>query len=354
MPVDRCASSAVTLEDVLDEWTAGRTDRIPLAAAVVALTRAGLRLAAMVAANPLPAAAGDLQTTTNADGDIQTPLDVRAEALFVTALTGHDVAAILSEETRDPIPLTEGGSLIVTLDPIDGSSNLDINAPVGTIFSILPNEGVAGAPNLVVLQPGRRQLAAGIIVYGPSTVMVLSVGSGTDTYVLDPDRRVFVRTRARLELPADSQEYAINAANARHWNDGITSYINDLVNGSVGPRGRDFNMRWIAALVADTYRILLRGGIFLYPGDQRPGYRQGRIRLVYEANPVAFLCEQAGGMATDGLTPILDIQPASLHQRTPLVFGSRTKVERVRRYLENSSTMHQDSPLFTRRGLFRS
>lgn len=154
-------------------------------------------------------------------------------------------------------------------------------------------------------------------------------------------------------MPDDSREYAINASNARHWDVGIRSYVNDLVDGSGGPRGMDFNMRWLAALVADAYRILMRGGIYLYPADERPNYRSGRLRLVYEANPVAFLCEQAGGLATDGIRPILDTQPTHLHQKTPLVFGSRLKVERVIKYLTEPFSSHEDSPLFNRRGLFR-
>jgi fructose-1,6-bisphosphatase I len=293
-------------------------------------------------------------TDTNASGDEQKPLDLFAEKLFVDALAGLDVAAVCSEETAEPIPVTRGGRLVVALDPVDGSSNIDTNAPIGTIFAILPALGPEADPAAALLQPGRRQLAAGMIVYGPATVLALTVGEGTDLYVLDPRSRDFRLARRQIQLPADSHEYAINASNARHWGPGISEYIGDLVTGALGPRERDFNMRWLASLVAETYRILHRGGIFLYPADARPGYEDGRIRLVYEANPIAFLCEQAGGAATNGITPILDLEPGHLHQRVPLVFGSQTKVDRVRRYLLEPQTAHEHFPLFATRGLFRT
>ncbi|HTY73804.1 MAG TPA: class 1 fructose-bisphosphatase [Actinomycetes bacterium] len=340
------------LGSVLSGWSAGHPDARAVADVVSALAGAGADLAEIVAAGPLTDLA-PTGGTSNASGDEQKPLDLLAEAHLVAALRGLDVAAVCSEESEEPIPLTPSGSLVVTLDPVDGSSNLDINAPIGTIFSVLPTAGSAGIL-AAVLQPGRNQLAAGVIVYGPSTVLLLTLGEGTDVFVLNPSTRSFVRTRAGVQVPADSREYAINASNARHWDAGIRSYVADLVDGSVGPRGRDFNMRWLGALVAETYRILLRGGIFLYPRDDRPDFSHGRIRLVYEANPVAFLCEQAGGLASDGVDPILDKRPTSLHQRTPFVFGSRTKVERVRRYVTDPSRTHEDSPLFSRRGLFRT
>jgi fructose-1,6-bisphosphatase I len=344
-------STRPTLTDVLADWGASSTSGRAVVAAIGAIAAASVELAGMIAASPLAdATAGE--RASNASGDDQKPLDVLAEAHFVSALSGLDVAGVCSEESADPIPLTTGGAIVVSLDPIDGSSNIDINAPIGTIFSILP---ALPSGDLLAssLQPGRNQLAAGVIVYGPSTVLIVTVGDGTDVYALDPASGEYVRTHRRVELPVESREYAINASNARHWDPGIRSYVSDLVDGSGGPRGMDFNMRWLAALVADTYRILLRGGIYLYPRDERPDYRNGRIRLVYEANPVAFLCHQAGGLATDGVDPILDAQPTSLHQKTPLVFGSRRKVERVAKYLTEPFSSHEDSPLFNRRGLFR-
>jgi fructose-1,6-bisphosphatase I len=352
-------STRATLADVLAEWGEGGPERRPVVEAIAAIATASVELGRLIAAAPTAVGYGDdsgeltaAETVSNASGDDQKPLDVLAEAHFARALSGLSVAAMCSEESADPIPLSAGGTILVSIDPIDGSSNIDINASIGTIFSIMP---VLPGGDLLAsaLQPGRNQLAAGVIVYGPSTTLILTVGDGTDVFALDPATGEYVRTHRRVELPTESPEYAINASNARHWEPGIRSYVSDLVDGSGGPRGMDFNMRWLAALVADTYRILLRGGIYLYPRDERPNYRNGRIRLVYEANPVAFLCHQAGGLATDGIDPILDSQPTSLHQKTPLVFGSRRKVERVAKYLTEPFSSHEDSPLFNRRGLFR-
>ncbi len=370
MRTDRTAAPAPTapaphLATILAAWRGDANDRRAVADVVIAVAETGARLAGVIATSAVETGrvgagrvdggrAGSSATpVTNASGDEQKPLDLVAEAMFVDALAGCDVAAICSEETAHPIGIAVGGSLVVTLDPVDGSSNIDINAPIGTIFSVLPATGFAGDPDAAALQPGRNQVAAGLIVYGPRTVLVLTLGDGTDVFFLNPATGVFVLAHRGIVLPIDAQEYAVNASNARHWGPGVRSYVDDLVSGSVGPRGRDFNMRWFAALVADAYRILVRGGIFLYPADERPAYREGRIRLVYEANPVAFLCEQAGGLATDGVNRVLDIEPASLHQRTPFVFGSRGKVERVRRYLLDPATTHERSPLFARRGLFR-
>ncbi|GAA3348165.1 hypothetical protein GCM10020358_65580 [Amorphoplanes nipponensis] len=276
-------------------------------------------------------------------------LEPWARARYRDGLAGADVAVAGMAGEAAPVPLTRGGSVVMTLVAVDEPANLAMNAPVGTIFSVLPVTDAVGGG---LLQPGRRQLAAGIILFGPATVLALTFGQGTDVYVLGPDG--FVSTRRGLVLPPEPALYAINAANARHWHRGIRSYVADLVSGSSGPRQRDFSMRWLASLAAETYGILTRGGIYLYPAESRVQHGYGRMRLVYEANPVAQLCEQAGGAASDGHTPILDLVPAALHQRTPLVFGSRAKVERVHRYLAGAPARHEDSPLFAHRGLFRS
>jgi fructose-1,6-bisphosphatase I len=345
-----------TLPEALAAWAGSQPERLEVADTVRRLAMAGVELAAEVARGALahPASPASDAAGRNPSGDAQQPLDLAAEALFVRALRDGAVAGVCSEESSRPIELNPGGTQVVALDPLDGSSNIDINAPVGTIFSVLPLSQPAADLHAACLQPGRRQLAAGLVVFGPAIVVVLTVGDGTDVYVWDADAGELVRTRRGLQLPADSQEFAINASNARHWSPGIQTYVGDLVSGSLGPRERDFNMRWLAALVAETYRILLRGGIYLYPADARPGYEEGRLRLVYEANPVALLCEQAGGAATDGIVAILDVQPTSLHQHTPLVFGSSSKVERVKRYLTDPQTEHEQSPLFSSRGLFRT
>lgn len=351
---DRHREGPPRLTEVLSRLRTDHPEQRALADVIAAIARTGAQVGSLVAAYPLASSAAGSPAGPNPGADeAKKALDVRAGQLFVAALSGGEVAALCCEGTAGAISLTPGATLAVALDAIDGSSNVDINATTGSSFAVLPVAGFADDPVRALLQPGRDQVAAGIIVYGPSTVMALTWGDGTDIYALDPQTATFFRVRHRVALPADAQEYAVNASNARHWGPGIQAYVSDLVNGSLGPRERDFTMHWLASLVAETYRILLRGGIFLYPSDERPAYRQGRIRLVYGANPVAFLCEQAGGAATDGVGRILDLQPTDLHQRTPLVFGSRNKVQRVRRYLLDPPTRHEDSPLFSQRGLFR-
>jgi fructose-1,6-bisphosphatase I len=364
MRVDHHPGTTPSLPSALGTWAGPDAGRRALADIVLAIAATGARLSTVVAISPLrgallPDAPGgragaDPSPAPNPSGDLPQPLDLFAQKLFVEALAGLDVAAVCSEEAEDPIPVTPGGRFVVALDPVDGSSNIDVNGAIGTIFSVLPAVDPHADPAEALLVPGRRQLAAGLILFGPATMLVLTFGDGTDTYVLDPRSRDFRLVQQRIQLPTHSREYAINASNARHWGPGISAYIGDLVSGEPGPREQNFNMRWLASLVGETYRILTRGGIFLYPADSRPGYREGRIRLVYEANPIALLCEQAGGAATDGVTEILDLQPAALHQRVPLVFGSRSKVDRVRRYLSEPHSPHERSPLFATRGLFRS
>jgi fructose-1,6-bisphosphatase I len=345
----------LSLAATLDRWSGESGDDGQLATIVGAIAEAGIRLSSAISVAILdaPRSGATYTAATNASGDEQKPLDVYAEKVVIDALTGLDVAAVCSEESDDLIRLTAGGRYVVAIDPVDGSSNIDVNAPIGTIFAILPALGPDGDPAAALLQTGRHQVAAGMIIYGPSTILVLTMGAGTDVYFLDPRTSYFRLVRQGIELPPESSEYAINASNANHWGVGIAEYIGDLVSGKSGPRERSFNMRWLASLVAEAYRILTRGGIFLYPADNRTGYEHGRIRLVYEANPIAFLVEQAGGAATNGVDSILDLLPAELHQRVPLIFGSATKVERVRRYLTDPELQPGNSPLFSSRGLLR-
>ena len=350
-----------SLTGELAAWAGEDAARRRLAAVVETIAVTGARLADVVAVHPLRQGYnGTTGGTTaasgqqNPSGDVPTPLDLHAERVYVEALRGRGVRAVCSEETPSPIPVDADGGFVVALDPVDGSSNVDVNGPVGTIFSVMGAPGPGGDVRDALLRPGRTHLAAGMVVYGPATVLVLTVGQGTDVYALDPRNGDFRLARRGVVMPEDSREYAINASNARHWGPGVSAYVADLVRGEAGPRGRDVNMRWTAALVAEAYRILTRGGIYLYPADGRPGYSSGRIRLVYEANPVAMLVEQAGGAATDGAADILDLVPADLHERVPFVFGSRTKVERVRRYLDATDDTPERSPLFATRGLFRA
>jgi fructose-1,6-bisphosphatase I len=318
------------------------------------MARAAITLSDLIGRPPLTGRLGAATGEANSDGDGQRKLDMVAEDLFSDALRGSPVAAYLSEEVEGAMLFDTDGLLAVAIDPLDGSSNIDVNAPVGTIFSIFPTVPEALAdPALAFRQKGRLQLAAGFFIYGPQTSLVVSTGDGVQLYVLNRETREFSLVEPALSIPLSMAEYAINASNYRHWQEPIQSYIDDCVKGVDGPRGRNFNMRWIASLVADSYRIFMRGGIFLYPADARKGYEQGRLRLMYEANPIAFLAEQAGGAATDGVDPILDRTPTALHQRVPLVMGSADKVDLVRQYHMEISPPHRESPLFGRRGLMR-
>ena len=225
------------------------------------------------------------------------------------------------------------GEYLLLFDPLDGSSNIDVNVSVGTIFSVLRcPDGVTEPTEADFLQPGAQQLAAGYAVYGPSTILVLTTGSGTHSFTLDREVGSFVLTGRNLRIPEETSEFAINMSNIRHWQPPMRRYIDELLAGKTGPRGRDFNMRWVASMVADVHRILTRGGIFMYPRDLKDPSKPGRLRLMYEANPMSFIVEQAGGAATTGLMRMLDVQPTELHQRVPVFLGSKKEVERVTRY----------------------
>lgn len=302
----------------LGSYLAARTNS-PLAKVILSLAGAASAIAAEIRmpATALDAAAG----AVNADGDTQKKLDVIADEIVLDALRGTGAAAYLSEELEEAIPLDPDGGLIIACDPLDGSSNIGVNVSVGTIFSVLPADGGD-------LQPGHAQLAAGFFVYGPQTTLLLTTGSGTASFRMDDEGR-FVMISENVRIPSEASEFAINASNRRHWPAPITRYVEGCLAGADGPRGHDYNMRWVASLVAETWRIISRGGVFLYPADARKGYAAGRLRLVYEAAPVAMLVEQAGGRATDGARDIMDITPDGLHQRVPLVFGAKNEVEAV-------------------------
>ncbi|MGE5622133.1 MAG: class 1 fructose-bisphosphatase, partial [Bacillota bacterium] len=247
------------------------------------------------------------------------------------------------------------GRYLLVFDPLDGSSNIDVNLSVGSIFSVLR----APQPSRPVteqdfLQPGTQQVAAGYAIYGPSTMLVLSVGDGVHGFTLCPQLGEFMLTHPGLTIPPDTQEFAINASNSRFWEEPVKRYVNECMAGKTGRRGKDFNMRWIASTVAEAHRILMRGGVFLYPRDARDSDMPGRLRLLYEANPIGFLIEQAGGRASTGRQPVLTVQPASLHQRIGLVFGSRNEVELIERYHRSPAVDDLPNPLFQERGLFRA
>lgn len=312
---------------------------------IMALATVAIGLAHDIATGPLRAA-HSAKVGQNADGDGQTSLDVAADEAFIEALAAADVRWFASEERETISELDGGGHWAVAIDPLDGSSNIDTNVSIGTIFSIFDARADGEAS---FLRPGREQAAAGYIIYGPQTAMILTVGEGVALFVLDRERG-FVLVGQDLRIPPHAAEFAINASNYRHWSPPIRAYIDDCLAGSEGPRGINFNMRWIASLVAEAHRIMVRGGIFLYPADSRDGYQKGRLRHVYECAPIALLVERAGGLATDACDAILDKVPASLHARTPFVFGSREKVARVAAYHEMPDA--EVAPLFGRRGLF--
>ena len=273
--------------------------------------------------------------TENIQGEAQKKLDVISNEILVEANEwGGYLAAMASEEMEKPYQIPNRyprGKYLLLFDPLDGSSNIDVNISIGTIFSVLQcPDGINEPDEKAFLQPGSKQVAAGFAVYGPSTILVLSVGNGTVAFTLDRELGSFVLTNERITVPEDTGEFAINMSNMRIWDAPVKRYIDECLAGKTGPRGKDFNMRWVASMVADVFRILTRGGIFMYPCDARR--REGRLRLMYEANPMAFIVEQAGGAATDGKTRILDVQPTALHQRTGVVIGSKNEVERVTAY----------------------
>ncbi|MBB4303075.1 fructose-1,6-bisphosphatase I [Rhodobium orientis] len=344
----------IGLEEHLKTWAGADETRRGIAQTIVSIAGNGIAIAELIAAGPLAGTLG-ASLGENADGDTQKELDVRAHEMIAAGLKETPVAYMGSEEAEEPVAINpDTGTLVVAIDPLDGSSNIDTNVSVGTIFSILPVQpGSDRTPLGDFLQPGTAQLAAGIIVYGPQTSLVLTVGAGTQIYILDRANRRFLLVREKVEIPLDKPEYAINASNYRFWDEPVRAYIDDCIAGEEGPRATNFNMRWIASLVAEVYRILARGGIFLYPRDSRKGYQRGRLRLVYEANPVAFIVEQAGGGATDGTARIMELKPGELHERVPLIFGARPKIERVIRYHTEPHSFVDRAPLFGKRGLFR-
>ncbi len=285
----------------------------------------------------------------NADGDTQKALDVMADEAFAAALKGSAIRWYASEEQEEVVELNPKGDLALAIDPLDGSSNIDVNVSIGTIFGIQPalDEGEA-----TFLRAGEHLIASGYFVYGPQTALIVTFGAGVRLFVMDRSDGVFHEVADAPSIPDTAQEYAINASNYRHWPQPIRAYIDDCIAGADGPRGKNFNMRWVASLVAETHRIMTRGGIFLYPSDDREGYSAGRLRLVYECAPIAFLVEQAGGKATTGTERILNRVPEKLHARTPLVFGSVEKVDRVMSYYDLPD--QEAAALFGNRGLFRA
>ena len=277
----------------------------------------------------------------NVQGEAQKKLDVLSNEYLLEANEwGGHLAAMASEEMDLPHIIPNRyprGEYLLLFDPLDGSSNIDVNVSVGTIFSVLkcPDDADLSTPESTAkafLQPGTEQVAAGYTVYGPTTLLVLSVGDGVQVFTLDREIGAYVLTQENVQIPPDTREFAINMSNMRHWEPPMQRYINELLAGKEGPLGKDYNMRWVASMVADVHRIMTRGGTFMYPMDAKTRSKGGKLRLMYEANPMAFLIEQAGGAATTGYQRILDLRPESLHQRVPVILGSKNEVDRVTGY----------------------
>ena len=298
----------------------------------------------------------------NVQGEVQKKLDVISNEVMLQGneWTGH-LAGMASEEMEAHYTLPaqfRRGKYLLVFDPLDGSSNIDVNLTVGTIFSILksPNPG-QDASLADFLQPGTQQVGAGFALYGPSTMLVLTTGNGVDGFTLDRDIGAFILTHPKMRIPEETKEFAINASNERFWEAPVKRYVSECLAGQPGTRAKDFNMRWIASLVAETFRILTRGGIFMYPKDSKDPGKSGRLRLMYEANPIAFIIEQAGGLASTGREAIQQVRPTDLHQRVPFIFGSKKEVERVVRYhdeFDKGTDKAFSSPLFGERSLFIS
>lgn len=272
--------------------------------------------------------------TGNVQGEVQQKLDVIANDLLIEGVQGCTaLAGLASEEMELPIPVQGAGDYLLLFDPLDGSSNIDVNVSIGTIFSVLQKQNpTAALQNSDFLLSGRHQAAAGYIVYGPQTTMALTLGDGVVMFTLDKTVGQFILIKDRVEISPVTKEFAINMSNMRHWAQPVRRYVQECLEGATGVRKKDFNMRWIASMVADVHRVLSRGGVFMYPWDQREPNKPGKLRLMYEANPMSFLVEQAGGASTNGKQVIMDIEPQDLHERISVILGSKEEVERLQSY----------------------
>jgi fructose-1,6-bisphosphatase I len=340
----------VSLRSHLERSAAKTPGGSDVAAVISAIAGAAIDLAALIADGPLAGMTG-AHGGINSDGDQQKDVDLAADQMMRSALRACPVAAVLSEELKLPEMLDPTAPLCVAIDPLDGSANLENNISVGTIFSIRRQGNDVLS---TFFEPGTGQCAAGFVVYGPQTTLVLALDRSVDIFILDRRSQQFLLTSQGVKIAPHTPEFAINASNRRHWHGPVRAYIDECLSGTNGEGGADFNMRWIGSLVAEALRILVRGGVFLYPADARPGYREGRLRLSYEAHPMALVMEWAGGAATTGRRRILELGAKTPHQRVPLIMGSARGVRDVTAIHEGIEPMfdHSDAPLFARRGLF--
>jgi fructose-1,6-bisphosphatase I len=337
----------------LDQFLVSSAQRDPALEQLVPILQgiaiAGISLSNLISRYGLSDQAKDSSTESSA-GDMQSPLDAMAHNVFEEALRKLPVSFLALEECAELLKIDPGATYGVALDPLDGSSNIETNASIGTIFSVL----ACSAEDLLDQYPGDVQKAAGFLVYGPQTRLVLTCGEGCFSFLLDPDEQQFYQVGDAITVPPKQREFAINTSNYRYWDESVRQFIDDCIAGEDGPLGENFNMRWNASLVVEAYRILFRGGIFLYPGDSRTEYQNGRLPLLYKALPLAFVVEQAAGMASDGSQRILQSKLVSLKQRVPLIFGSDDRVRDVIDYISGKAVENTRFPLFGNRGLFRN
>lgn len=347
-----------TLQACLRDWAGDGATRRDVAATLIALANASVRVARIISDGPL---AGDVGSWAGESDDMgaQTMLESVASDIFLAALEDAPIAALALQQDEEPIALNAGAPLAVSICALDGSGNLDSNAPVGTIFAIRPcvyaerslgeHHGLAA----MFRQPGTQQLAAGFILHGPYTSLVLTVRCGVQVFTLDRTAAVYRRTRAAARIPVGCREYAIHASDQRYWPWPVRAFIEGCVAGTDGPRGGDFSLRWLGCVVAEVFRILTRGGVYIYPGDRRPGYRRGHIRLLHQAHPLALIAEEADGAATDGFGPILQLVAEDLSQRVSFILGARDEVKRLTAHHIVRLPEGTHAPLFAERGLIR-
>ncbi|HNZ56428.1 MAG TPA: class 1 fructose-bisphosphatase [Methylophilaceae bacterium] len=345
----------VTLADFLTEQLKDFPQTEALNKLLVAIASASKEIAAMTAKGALTENTAKL-ASQNVQGETQMKLDVLANDAFIRELKASgSVAGIVSEEMDDPLTMTTGSPFLVVFDPLDGSSNVPVNVSVGSIFSVL-NAPQAREPEVTdYLQAGSQQVAAGYALYGPCTMLVLTVGLGTHGFTYEADRDAFLLTHFNMQMPDETTEFAINASNARFWDAPVQRYVENCQAGITGPRGKDFNMRWVASMVADVHRILIRGGVYLYPKDTKLPTKEGRLRLLYEVNPMSMLVEQAGGKSSTGRQRMLDVIPDQVHQRIAVLLGTRQEVTLLERYYQEFDAgvpNKSHSPLFSDRSLF--
>ncbi len=351
-------AGVLDLQTFLDDWAVADARRADIAATIMAICSACREIGALAARGSLaglPASTSTANGQGNGVAERPTVFDLIANDFIVRALRTCPVAAVASEVLRDPWVINRDSPLLVAVDPMDGSTTIDTNTTMGTVFSVLPAPANLDPDNpaSAFLQAGEDQLAAGFIVYGPQTALVLSLGNGTHIFTLDPPRGTFCLTDRAVEINPHTRVFAVNASNYMHWDDAIRTYVDDCMRGTHGPRQVAFNMRWSGSLVTEIFRIFMHGGIYMYPADKRPGFERGQIRLIYEANPIAFIVEQARGKASTGRRSVLSIEPRKLDQKTPVIIGSHTEVDYVVRIYGQPEAYGERSPLFGRRGLFR-